>query len=123
MTGGARRGTNKTFSLFVSDIVPVTETISLDGIDCSKPHCFAGVQFFASDDDTIPAIPTSGTVTIQIETLNTSPILESIPDNVIDIPLGLDTKSWAANTSRVVATPASIVGASHYRLAVSCNET
>ena len=109
------------FTLLESDIVPVGDTITISAPDATQPHCFAGVRFF-SDDTGTPVVPSAGTVAITIETINTEPVFEAIPANVInaDAPL---TISWAANTKRVRATPAGIVGATHYKLTVTANQT
>ena len=121
MTGG-RRGTNKTFTLIESDIVTIGSVINLGNIDTSKAHCFVGAKFFANADGDVQAIPDAGTITIEVETLNTSPVLEEIPDAIINAAAPC-TRSWAANTRRVVATPDGITVASHYRIVVTCNET
>ncbi len=122
MPGGARRGTNKTFSLFTSDIVAIGTEIILDGIDTSKPHCFVGAQFFADDQGAAQAIPTAGSVAIKIQTLNSAPIFEDPPNTTID-PAAPVTLSWAANTTKVKATPTGIDIAAYWRLIVTCNET
>ena len=117
-----RRGPDKTFTLIQSGIVAVASTIDLDGIDASKPHCFAGLQFFADAQGSAPAIPGAGTVSIDILTLNTTPVFEDPPGNIINAT-ALGTISWAANTLNVRATPTGITVATHYRLVVTCNET
>lgn len=118
---GARRGTNKTFTIILSDIVPVGVAIDLPGIDTSKPHCFVGAQYFSDAEGDTPAVPDSGTIAIEVESLNTSPILEIIADNIIQAGMPM-TKSWAANTLLVRATPSGITIATHYRIVVTCNE-
>ncbi len=122
MAGGARRGTNKTFSLFTSDIVAIGTEIILDGIDTSKPHCFVGAQFFADDQGAITAIPLAGSVVVKMQTLNTAPAYEDPPGGTI-YPATPVTLSWAANTTKVKATPTGIDVATHWRLIVTCNET
>ena len=119
---GARRGTDKTYTHIVSGIVTVATIIDLGNIDATKTHCFVGAQFFADAEGLAQAIPDAGTVTISVETLNTTPVAEAIPDGVIDA-IAPCTKSWAANTRRVVATPSGITIATHYRIVVTCNET
>lgn len=109
------------FTFLESDIFLVDAVITSDAPDATQPHCFAGCQFF-SDAAGTPAVPTAGTVAISIETVNTQPIFEDIPANVIDATAPL-TLSWAANTKRVRATPTGIVGATHYRLVVTANKT
>lgn len=119
---GARRGTNKTFSLAISDISPVGNVIDLPGIDASKPHCFLGVQFFADASGSAPAVPTVGSVVIEVKTINTTPLFEPVPGGTINASAPT-TISWAANTIRVRATPSGVDVATHYRLVVTCNET
>ena len=119
---GARRGTDKTYSHIVSGISAVGDIINLGNIDVSKPHCFVGAQFFADGEGILQAIPDAGTVTIAVETLNTTPVVEDIPDGIIDATAPC-TRSWAANTRRVIATPSGITVATHYRIVVTCNET
>ena len=117
-----RRIENATFSLLESDITLVNQPISLSGIDAVKPHCFAGIQFFEDPGGIIPAVAEAGTVTITVETVNTTPLLEAVPANVIQAS-SPTTISWGANTQRVLATPSGIIGPTHYRLIVTCNET
>ncbi len=116
-----RKVEHPAFTLIEGDITPVGDTITVSAPDATQPHCFAGCQFF-SDEIGTPAVPSAGTVAITIETINTEPIFEAVPANVInaDAPL---TISWAANTKRVRATPTGIVGATHYRLVVTANQT
>ena len=118
----ARVVENKTFTLIESIIVPIGDTIILDKIDAVKPHCFAGVQFFADAQGETQAVPGAGTVTVDVETINSTPIFEAVPSNVIQAAT-IATISWAANTQRVRAVPLGITVATHYRLVVTCNET
>ena len=118
----ARKLEQPEFTFLESDIVPVGDQIISDAPDATQPHCFAGVQFFDDAAGKVPAVPSSGTVTIAIETVNTQPIFEAVPANIIDVAAPL-TVSWAANTKRVRATPDSIAGATHYRLVVTANKT
>ena len=112
-----------TFTLTKSDIVAVSVTIDLDGIDSVKPHCFAGLQFFTGVPGSFTlATPGVGTVTITIQTINSVPVFEAIPSGVIDVT-SYATVSWAANTVRVKAVPSGLTVATHYRLVVTCNET
>lgn len=121
MSGG-RRGTNKTFTLIESDIVTVGTSIELGKIDVSKPHCFAGVQFFTDATGDTPAVPTAGSVSIEVQTLNNFPRFE-FPSGFQISAFTPTTVSWAANTLKVKATPTQIDIATHYRLVVTCNET
>ncbi len=119
---GARRGPNQLVSIFESEIVSVGTTIELGGLDLSKPHCFAGVKFFADALGAIPAVPAKGSVTLQIQTLNNAPRYEDPPATTIQAAAP-STLTWAANTVQVKATPSGIDVATHYRLVVTCNET
>lgn len=121
MSGGSRRGANKTFSLHDSAVVEVDTEIILEGTDLGNPHCFAGVQFFSDADGETPVVPSAGEVVIKIKTINNTPNFEPIPVGVIDAS-DPSTLSWAANTTAVKATPTDVTGATHYRLVVSCNE-
>ena len=120
--GGARRGTDKTVTYVESAVFAVGSLVTLDGLDSSKAHCFAGVQFFNDAAGLVPATPTAGTLLVEIRTVNTTPIFEAIPANTISANAPT-TISWAANTQAVRATPTGIVGATHYKLVVTCNET
>lgn len=122
MAAPANRVENKTFTLIESEIAAVGDAITLDGIDAVKPHVFAGVQFFADSAGAAAATPGAGTVTLTIETVNTTPVTESPQNSIIDAT-DIKTCDWAANTQRVIATPAGITVATHYRLIVTCNET
>lgn len=118
---GGRRGTDKTYSLIESDVTPIGSVINLPGIDITKAHCFAGVQFFSDAAGETVATPTTGTVVISVVTLNTV-IPENITSPTIDASLPT-TVSWASNTRRVLATPNGVDVATHYKLVVTCNET
>lgn len=118
---GARRGTNKTFTLIKSDVAPVASVIDLTGIDSSKPHCFVGAQFFADADGLVSATPGAGTIAIDVQTINMAPVFEPVANNIMDMTR-LMTLSWAANTQRLRATPTGITVATHYRIVVTCNE-
>lgn len=122
MAAPARIIENKQFTQIVSEIAAVGDVINLESIDAIKPHVFAGVQFFDSADGSNQATPGAGTVVLTIETVNTSPVLESPQNDTIDATAPV-TCDWAANTQRVIATPTGITVATHYRLVVSCNET
>jgi len=117
-----RRGPNEILSHFQSAVTPVGNEVTINDLDITKPHCFAGVQFFSDADGTTPATPGAGTVALNIQTFNNAPIFESFEGNVIagNNPL---TMSWAANTLKVKATPSGITVATHYKLVVTCNET
>lgn len=122
--GGARRGANPTYTYIESDIKPTDdEPITVPDLDITKPHCFVGAQFFNSIDDSIPAFPTAGLLEIDIQTVNNKPNFEPIGcDNQIKAKEPT-TISWAGNTSAVRAKIIEdVVGASHYRLVVTCNE-
>ncbi|MEE8113954.1 MAG: hypothetical protein V3T23_06330 [Nitrososphaerales archaeon] len=110
------------YTQVTSDIVTVATTITLDGIDVIKPHCFAGVQFFTDGTGGTPATPGAGTVTITVKTINSTPIFEAVPSNVIDAT-DIGTVSFASNTTSVRALPAGVTTATHYRMVVTCNLT
>ena len=125
MTAPASKIINEKFTQIESTITPIGETIILDSIDANRTHCFCGVQFFSDIAGEIPATPEEGFVKIDVQTLNTHPVWEAVPDNIID---GADpsTIGWDANTRTVRAIPdniSSIVGATHYKLVVTCNGT
>ena len=112
---------NLDFTLLESDVVTVGTTITLDNIDTIKPHVFAGLQFFADAQGTIPATPGAGTVTIDVKTLNNGEF-EAPPNPIIDAT-AQTTVDWGANTTEVRATPAGITVATHMKLVVTCNKT
>lgn len=114
---------NKFFTLIESDITPIATIIDMEQIDTIRPHCFAGIQFFADAEGTTQAIPTVGTVLIEVQTRNIVPVFESIQNGTLDLTQPLSTVSWAANTVRVRATPTGVDVATHYRLVVTCNTT
>ena len=125
MTEPANKIENEKFTQIESNITPVGDPIILDSIDANRTHCFAGVQFFSDEAGEIPATPTEGSILIKIQTLNTYPIWEIIPDNNIDAKAPT-TIGWDANTRTVKATPDDVVvvdGATHYKLIVTCNGT
>lgn len=125
MTAPAKKLINEKFTQIESEVVPVGDTITLESIDANRTHCFCGIQFFSDAAGEIPVTPTAGFILIKIQTLNTYPVWEIIPDNVIDADKPV-TVGWDANTRTVKATPddvATIVGATHYKLVVTCNGT
>lgn len=118
---GARRGRNEGIDVHQSDITPVGDTITLDNLNPVRPHCFAGLQFFADASGETPATPGAGTVQVNVRTINTTPNFEPTPVGTINAAAP-ETLSWAANTISVRATPTGITTATHYRLVVTCNE-
>jgi hypothetical protein len=122
MAGGARRGANKTVAFIESAVFAVGSIITLGELDITKPHCFAGVQFFSDAAGTIPVVPSAGTVLIEIQTVNTAPVFEPPLNNLITASAP-STVTWAANTQSVRATPAGVTGTVYYKLVVTCNET
>ena len=120
--GGARRGTNKTMSFSESLVFTVGTTITLEDLDVIKPHCFAGVQFFSDSDGLVPVTPSAGHMDISVQTVNSTPVFEPIRTSRIEASTPT-TLSWAANTKGVRAIPSGVVGASYYKLIVTCNET
>lgn len=122
MSGGARRGPNEILSFKESPVVTVSTEIILSSLDSVKPHCFLGVKFFSDAGGTTPAVPGAGTVTITIQTINSEPLFELPPDNLIDLT-NQTTISWASNTKAVKAVPSGVTVATHYKVVVTCNET
>lgn len=118
----ARRGPNKILAVIYSGVTAIGDVIILEGIDNIKPHCFAGVRFFADSEGTTEAVPTVGTIDIEIQSLNNEPRYEDPPLPQISAA-NPSTITWAANTLRVKATPNGIDIATYYRLIVTCNET
>lgn len=79
-------------------------------------RCFASVDFFLGG---VRVSPSSGTVTITVKTRNTDEFIDII-DNII-LANSITVPNWSGNTIAVRSTPASIVGATDYRLTVTCN--
>ncbi len=121
MAGGARRGENKTVTFIESAVFEVGSIIILSELDITRLHCFAGVQFFNNAEGTISVIPSAGTVEIEIQTINTTPVFEVALDHTI-VANAPTTVTWAANTQAVKATPIGVTGATHYKLVVTFNE-
>jgi len=123
MTAPANKRENKTFTQIESEIVAVGEEIILDSIDANRTHCFCGLQFFSDTEGTISVTPTSGDFLILIQTVNSYPAWEPIPDNSVNGNKAR-TIEWAANTRTVKSTPSNeVIGANFYRLIVTCNGT
>ena len=121
MGDGARRGANTSITFVESAVVAVGTINTLSQLDITRLHCFAGVQFFNDAEGIILANPSEGTVLIEIRTVNTTPVFESVPDNLI-LAATPTTVTWAANTQAIRATPAGVIGATHYKLIVTLNE-
>ena len=121
MAGGARRGANTSITFVESAVVTVGTVITLNELDITRLHCFAGVQFFSDAEGTIPVIPSAGTVQIEIQTINTAPVFELAFDHLI-VASAPTTVTWAANTQAIKATPIGVTGATHYKLVVTLNE-
>jgi len=117
----ARRGPDKTTSVVMGPITPIADPSELTG-NTINPHCFVGIRFYADAGGTTPAVPTAGTVAIEIATVNNSPNFEDPPQPTIDAADPM-TVSWAANTQTVHATPAGIDVATHYQMVATFNET
>ncbi len=116
---------NKFYTQIISTVVAVSETIIVDRIDTVRPHCFAGVQFFADADGETIATPTAGEVQLSVSTVNSGNngnVFENFTQDSMDLT-NLCTRSWAANTTHVRAVPTGITGAAFYKLVVSCNTT
>lgn len=121
MTGG-RRGPNKIFSLVESDVTSIGTTIILDDLDLTRPHCFAGVQFFLDAAGLMPAVPTAGSVVVTAQTINSQPVYETVPGGVITAS-DPTTATWSGNTKAVKAIPSGVDVATHYKLILTFNET
>lgn len=121
MAPGSRRGTNKIVSFSESAVVAVDITIILGDLDTVRPHCFAGVQFFSDPEGLVPVVPSTGSLLLEVQTVNSTPVFEAVPSNIIDASAP-STLSWAANTKAVRITPSGVVGAVYYKLVVTCNE-
>ena len=120
---GARRGPNELVATRQSVVSSSAHPVSITDMDVTKPHCFAGVQFYSDAEGTVEAIPTTGTITITVRTVNTSPRYETLLSiNVIQAATPT-TICWAANTIEVVATPSGVDVAPYYRMTATCNET
>lgn len=113
---------NAYFTKSESDVFAVGDTITLGGIETANPHCFAGVQFFADASGAMPVTPGAGTVAITVETINNEGIFEAITDPAITAT-SPTTVDWAANTTRVRATPSGVTVATHYKLVVTTNRS
>ncbi len=104
-----------------SPLTPVGDVITLTDLDMTRPHCFAGVQFFDDVEGLIPAVTSDGTVLIEIQTINSTPVYEDVVDGLI-LAAEPTTVTWSANTQTVRATPSLITNAAFYKLVVTCNE-
>lgn len=109
------------FNSYTSDVVVVADTINIEGLQASYPHCFVGVQFFADAAGAASATPGAGTVAVTVETLNSVGIFEAVPDNTIDATAP-HTVSWDANTTKVRLTPTGLTTATHWRAVVTINK-
>ncbi len=110
---------------YVSDVTAIASAITVDWIDPSKPHCFAGLQFFSDAAGETPVVPTAGSVAVAVVTVNSYPNSDSIEDSPIDISGAEFTVSWDANTKSVTFTPTSISGNSvaYWRARVTATRT
>ncbi len=121
MSDGARRGANKTITFVESALTAVGDSVTISNLDITRPHCFAGVQFFDDAEGLISATASDGTVLIEVQTVNTTPVFESVVDNLISAAQPT-TITWSANTQAVRAIPSLITNAAFYKLVVTCNE-
>lgn len=108
---------------YQSDVVAVDTALTIDFIDPALPHNFVGFQFFSDAAGTTPVTPSSGTVDIGVGTINSYPEQDSVTAQQVDLADGDFTVSWAANTVNITATPDSVVGASYWKMKVTCNLT
>lgn len=112
---------NKGLTVIESDVTPVANVITLNGIAAHKRHCFVGAQFFADAQGQTQATPGAGSIAMAFQAVNTEPVFETVPSSPI---LGATpvTLAWEANTKTVRATPTGITVATHYRIVVTCNQ-
>lgn len=107
------------FAVVQSDKEVIADTIVLEGLSGDKPHTFIGAKFFDGGGD--PVVPSAGTVTITVETINNGQ-WEAIPDNTIDAT-SPTTVSVGANLTRVRAVPTGLAGAVTWRLVATQNRS
>ena len=120
MTAPARIIENKNFTLTESIIDTVTTPIDLEGIDATKPHCSAGIQFFDDAEGLIVATPSAGNIQVRYQTVNTVPVREK--PTPIKVPAGApETLVWTGNTISVRSSPFGVIGANFYRMRIVCN--
>lgn len=99
----------------VANVVDVDIEIPAD------PHVFVGVDFFSDAGLQTNVTPTAGTVVITVQTYNSDTYV-GITSGTIDATAA-EIKSFAGNARVVRATPAGIVGATHYKVTVTANRT
>ncbi len=116
-----RRSSFAGYTFITSEIVTISTAIELDGIDTTKPHCFVACNFFADSGGTAQAVPTVGSVTIDMLTVNNNPVYDDPGRTSIDAS-DPTTINFAGNVMQVRATPSGIDVATHYRIVVTCNE-
>lgn len=104
----------------VSVVTPIATTTVDVVVDPSYPHCFAGVVFYSDAEGATQVTPSGGTVTITVETYVQPGFFQTVTNGTYAVTAAGQV-DWAANTTRVRATIASITGATHYRLITACN--
>jgi len=117
---GQRRRANNITLIHRSDVTPIGDTITMNGLIMDYPNAFAGVQFFSDAGGTTPAVPTAGSLTAKIKTINTA-LFEEFNGNVIDAS-DPKTINWTANVTDFQIVPTGIDVATHYQLIVTLNE-
>lgn len=103
---------------FVSAIEAVGNPISLSGLSKVHPHTFVTFEFFGSDDQDDPAVPSAGTLTVTVR-LSERAGYEGFTDNVLTLTGATRTVSVAAPVDSILCTPAAIATATHYRAVVN----
>lgn len=82
-------------------------------------HCFIGVKMVDGGD--LPVLGTSGSFTIQVYGPY-SDAAQSVAGGPIVVP-AMEQRSFSTNATKVIVTPASIVGAVQYKVIVGANQT
>jgi len=117
---GQRRRANNITQIHRSDVTPIADPIVINGLVMEYPNGFVGVQFFSDAAGTVSAVPTAGSLTAQIKTINTG-LFEDFNGNVIDASHPR-TLNWTANATDFQITPTGIDVATHYKVIVTINE-
>ena len=107
----------------VSVIVPVATTITLDIpldlAEYSRVHC--GAEYF-SDAIGTAATAGAGTITVQAKSLTAPQGFETISPSSLACTAPGVSIAWTFNTIQVVATPAGVTTATHWRVNIALNE-
>lgn len=112
----------RSYTKLSSVIVPVATTITLGDegyLDASMFDNTISAEFF-SDADGTSTTASVGTVTVTVASVVNSGVFEAVTDNVITAATPT-TVTWGMNTAKIKAVPASIAGATHWRVNVTLN--